>query len=477
MTKGAAFHRLLVVVLFFIVAIYAASWFMTKNDEDLSPDAAAWLSAPAEARVAPEENAHYYLLGFNAPEGGNPEALGLEISKANGERMAQGDLTPLYSSSLVEVDRLAFLGVPLPFDEAFIADEARVRDMAADNVELMHRYQVLVSLPHLQPGPDSQTMVHDYAEVLKCHAMRQALFVLDAMGEDPAGAIADLSRETAFWRMTAAESGMLLFKILAKDVILGNYSLLLKVANARPEVLLDGQSLAQARAMTEPATAEELDWTPIYTQRFRDLARILDAPPALGDLGEAGADAFGSTLAYAFLRPLLAKNTTLNIAQAIYACRARAASLPSAMDGAYNACDLQLHDYAAWGMASLNNPFGRRMLLLAEDSYRERVREFHVRENLLPRMLRAWIEMLVAGVDEADAQAFLTELPETERDPFTGLPFHYDADGKALTATGVTLPIVWPQTPLTGMSDSEPTAGEQAPAAAPEAAPEVAPNP
>lgn len=446
MAKGTMFRRLILLVLLIVIAVFAVSWFMTRGDEELSPEAQAWLTQPAEASADSMDNAYFYLLGFTAPQGTNPMELGRAISTANRERMNQGDFSAIFSSTLTETQALTFVGAPEPFAEEFMADTDAIMAMAQDNAELMRRYAAMIELPHFQPGPDVDTLVPESADMVKCHALYQALYLINIQGPDPASAVVDLARETAFWRMTAAQSHMLLFKILAMNAMMSNSTLVSQTLNAIPDLIKDPRVLEAVMAMTAPATAEELDWTPIYVQRYRDLSRLLASPPPLSQMGDAGQQAFGSNLLYALLRPLLAEHATLNRAQALYECRSAAATNPPSLDAAFAACTQQLTDYSAWSMDSLSNPFGRRMLLLAQDDYSQYVREFHMRFNLLPRMVRAWALMLSSSVSADQAQEFLDSLGNDARDPFTGRPFEYDPEQQAIVATNVTLSIEWPQT-------------------------------
>ncbi|THB63592.1 MAG: hypothetical protein D6E12_16570 [Desulfovibrio sp.] len=457
-------RTVLILLLLIVALIYGASWFLTSKEKDLSPESLAWLQAPEESTLSPARNAHYYLLGFRAPAASDPVTLGQEISNVNHQRMAEGDFTASFSNQLVDTPFLAYNGDLLLLDMDVIANADFIEQARERNALLLERYETLLAYTSFEPGKDNLCIVHDTEDLLACRNLYLVSAKLKAAQGQGVQAIEDVARDSAFWRMATAQSNMFLFKILGKDTALTDMVVVVDILGQHPELAHDTRAMELIMDITAPASPEELDWTPVYVQRFRDFVSIAASPPPyenFGEFEELRDKAFSSSLIYSALKPLYSPEATINDLQKLFACRAQASTLPPAeLESAFAACEQGLAENSAWSLDSLTNPLGRRLLLLASDNYLGHLKEFHMRYTVVPRIVRVWAKALAADIREEGFQDYLNGLPLEEQDPFTHAPFHYETLQQAVYGSDVIVPITWPDPDLTPDTPDDPDQAE-----------------
>lgn len=445
--------RFLAKFLFYIALLGGAAYgvlylYNTYLDQPLTPEEQAWLE-PMEERAAPQDNGWIYALGFTAEAGADPHTVGLAMRNA-----ALADPTspaPDYKAALLGAAPLSLAGeLPAGIMDAHyfhvdqcLLHQAELMQLAADNKELLERYDALTAYPDWDLGPlpapkdFTQTTLLDTA-LLKL--MLQAIKLGDL--PDPANpstmALSDtrtsqvldeIEADLAFWRMALARGDGYMDKATPLFICIASFRMLSDLAADRP---LSPENSVRLAAMCAPLSEQERDAS---RGRHKALARIMayiESKPGYQDLPENFAAGTPAVLYY-LMQPLYQPGHT---AHALHDLMLRQTQPPGPeQEPALSHAQFQeeVRAFASMDWHSLRNPYGRFMLgNLAEPV----MPGFTATSKLFNEHVRLLALRLTLGngpLDYEATRAVLADSPPWLRDPSNGAAAELSPDNAWLS--------------------------------------------
>ena len=362
-------------------------------DEELSPQAAAWLENDG---VVPnkEENSHYLLLGIEAPAGSSIREYGEARIEKIVQVESEGLQHDLYDDELYLPDgfdhdaqiEAVGMGGLCELSEGNCLDayhsDVEVLLTQGDNALLLERYRELSSLQHYQ----SVAPIGLYTPFPRYHlligAQRLRLASIGSLFLDGgrSEALDELAADLRYARMLMVEADTLIvrmvaIKMMANDLHL--YSQLLDQA--------DGGAVIQAVAAIAPLSESERDFVGIFSGEFRFQAslfgQMVDIP--MGELTGSGEWALDYLLGLLPIR----QNRMLNIVHAHSAKVIELSGLPpSRLEARFEQVTEELIMTPGPG-DYLYDPVGSVLLGIAVSDYSDYLLQHHNLDGLI-RLVR-----------------------------------------------------------------------------------------
>jgi hypothetical protein len=419
-----AMKRLKYFIIFFYLTLFI---FLGVYDERLAPDLARELAKPCP-KVNEPDNAWLAMLGIDAPKGTSPIAYGAKQMRDIEEAIKDGKSTgEVISVSLANKSFLAFKGKLPPFygkeSKGFMAysmtHPTEVESLWRDNVELLRRYEQLLSLTSFNE-PLAYGFYSPFPHFVPTRSCQQLLFLRIATQAGQGDLIHALTRlhdDMAFWRIVAQDSRTLISKIISISALSNDLRFAAELGSSRP---LSPPELALAKEILHPF-----------------------------DRGEASlAKAFQGETLYSFYgmelttwstlkrwnpeRLFVKHNATINRIHSYYSDYARQAVLPPQQ----YAEEQKRHaarkaDSFKIGMPGLYNPAGETLALLAIPQFFGYIEKGHNMEGL--RRL-ALLKVLAHAEEVASERmpAFLGAHAAVLGDPYTSKPMKWDAKNRRI---------------------------------------------
>lgn len=417
-------------------------------DEELKPETAALMAAPALGKVD-EQNGYVDFLGMGAPPKADIAAWGREIAKAYAAQAEPGfRLTPQWEAQVkahIQATREAAGWCTLQTEDCLaLAKLGRDSRLAnPQNDEVLRRYRIVREKPvfaDVPGGSDMLSRLPDYSQLTNGAALARFDIAAKAAAGDIADAVAELEREVAFHRRML-EGGRTLITVmiaqamLSRDLLLASELLRLGgegVVPLRPR-LASLVEFPVGTASVEAAMRNEasmgLAFTAGLPARLRteqDVVRNLGLVPAVSGFPRSQVSL------------LMRENETLNRVAARYADVLSLARAPAQEFGearkAFAARQSQPAQ-AAW-YDDYVNPLGRQVAdeIVADfGSYLARIHDLEA----LRRAVRLQAVMAEKGIVEpAEMAVFVAgEGAKAAPDPHTGKPFAFDPATKRLSFT------------------------------------------
>lgn len=424
-------------------------------DEDLNPAAKPVLEIPAMT-LAPERNGYLYLAGFGAAPDKNPHAVGKEIERITQAHYRQAD-SWLTAPKIDE--KVAGRGILFPHGaldkicdarkqpclDRYLAEAAKINELARANALILERYQRLIAYP----GYQDRTLYtyHDpipaYGGVAVASRMTMARAALRvAAGQHRQGAEA-IASDVRFWRRVLANSSTLIGKMVAVRRIEDDLKLLNELI-ARYPAFAREQAVLLA-GVTHPLSIAEAELCSVLNQELTVGVRYIyflgqsrwkrrnEMREAIGYLGSSALSRLSLLAPIGFL-----PNASLNLANdlnvaAVSFCGAKPSALGGAVAESKSRVETVMKNRAS-GLDLLYNPLGKLIMDVATpalEDYRYRLIDLdgYLRATALHARIRA------TGTPDNAVPGFIAQAGAAYHDPYTDKPIVWDAKARTLTIT------------------------------------------
>lgn len=216
-----------------VVAIFGGFLLINVFDEELKPEAAAYVQLP-KPRFADGENAYFAFMGFLAPAGAQPHAVGREIIAAYETALAKNPFLDTFKADdYLKGAKLSVQGKPESCDpgkerclDRYLADEALFRQLLSDNQVLLERYRALYSYPHFEETATPGIAAPIAGFPVRLVPLVNAEIAFDVQRGEYSRALDRLEQDIAFWRRLLRESRTLVSKMVAVGALHRDYRLL-----------------------------------------------------------------------------------------------------------------------------------------------------------------------------------------------------------------------------------------------------------
>jgi hypothetical protein len=415
--------RLLLVLLLLLALPAALLFAINLRDEPLMPEAAGFASPPP-VRVPKEQNAFYYVAGFEAPASEDPHKAGvawLEALDAAQQKLLSGADAPWPAQprGLAKIEAYC-----IPEKSScirWLSESTEGRPALADNAPVVARYRRVLAFPAYVEALDTRLSAHPVPRYVS-FVNAQRFFLLDVAQRLERGeideALGALRAEIAFDRRMLAGSRTFLHKMMAvaqlqRTAVFASDALTVYRQQIGPRAA----SLADA---LKPMSSEERALAPALRSEFVMAATALEPARLHRELARFGA---ARTLA----RPFYKHRATVNMAY----------RLAQAWSDVDNAPALQLGDgfirakeaEPEFSMRrAVYNPVGKLLFhnnVPQLTDYFERVHD----TDALVRLVALQAAIVAEDVKPDEVPAFAKRVAN----PHTGKPFTWDPATKQLS--------------------------------------------
>lgn len=426
---------------------------INQFDEDLNPAVKPMLELPA-ARLAPEQNGYFLLLGFNAAADKDPHAVGVEIDKR--VRAHYRDSGSLLAGPKIDAS-VAGQAPPLPKDIRNFCDPARqacldayretskLADLEKQAALYLERYARLIAYSGYEDRPffTFNDLFPVYGEV----TFTSRLAIAGAARKITAGQHREgaerIARDIRFWRRAQAGSNHLLGKMLAANRIFADLKLLNELIARYPDFA--AQQAKHLAEMTRPYSPAEVDYCSVlrYEQAtaMRQLNALGQAPwnsrQEMRDfaklIGSFKVDNLATVAPVGYL-----PNATLNLLFELNTTQAPVCSAaPDALLQAEQEAKTRLvavMEQRTGGLAKLYNPTGKAIINAVYPEYED----YHLRLHDLDGYLRATAlhaRIRATGSKGNAIPALIAQAGAAYHDPYTGKLIVWNAEARTLAVT------------------------------------------
>jgi hypothetical protein len=415
--------RLVLVILAVAVLALAFALVVNLRDEPLLAEAAEFMKAPAAA-VPKEQNAYYYVVGFEAPLNEDPHKAGLAwldaLDAAQQKLLAGADAPwPPQPRGLAKIE--AYCIPEKASCIRWLKETTEGRPALADNAPAVARYRRVLAYPAYAEATDPRLYSYPLPRYL-AFANAQRFLLLDIAQRLERGeideALATLRDEIAFDRRMLAGSRTLLHKMVAagqlqRAALFASDAL----ATYRKEIGPRAATLAEA---LKPLTADERALTPPLRSELVMGATSLE--PA-----RWRAEDMGLGIDTRILRPFYQHRATVNLiyrlTQAWSAVdNAPASELGVAMIRAKEA-EPQFSPRRA-----VYNPVGKVLFFNNLPQLTGSFERMHDTDALV-RLVALQADIVAQDVKPDDVPAFSKRM----LNPYTGKPFAWDGNKQQLS--------------------------------------------
>ncbi len=258
-TWSLAFLALMTAVATFLVVAAGAgalglTWMVME--EPPSPTYQSLTIAPPRIISDPKKNGYLFLLGFDAPAGGDPVQTGYERKAEERDRVAArvcmgGEDAKENRGSTGASEQVTRVWVRRGDVLSQIKGQGgAIRSMAARESTALGRYQQWLGMPFDDWG-FGQLLTPNCAHVLMAHR----LFLLEGFNQDLATGVDRLETDVQSWRSALGQSKTLTMKMLAVTAVQDDAAV---VSGLLSRVDLDAAALARLSKMVRPLDQVEL---------------------------------------------------------------------------------------------------------------------------------------------------------------------------------------------------------------------------
>jgi hypothetical protein len=422
-----------------LVALFGAAVAYYSFDDELSPDAKAFLAAPSLGEPT-DANGYVAFLGMGAPAGHDPMAWGRKVLAAFRAHDAEGFKRDAAWENTVKPQLGYSKDLPwcAPEKQSCLAlarekGEALAK-LLEDNREMLARYRTMRDKPVFEEAyfsPRADAPLPPYLLIPNSQSLALLAVMRQATAGSLDGAIGELEQETAFHGRFAASARHLIGKSVAAVLIARDALVLsdLIAANKAGIAPYGARIEAMARRLEADLALREplLTWE-IYVgaKQAAELGRRTphgspDAP------GNVLIDALGALI----YRPNASVNDLVASHKEQLAILGKG---PLNFDQALAKAEEAARRLESPGWTDvLHNPVGSLLLSLAPPSYGEFFARTYNAAGLL-RLVALQAALAARGIDspEAIAQFLASETAKPYADPFTGKPMAWDGSARQL---------------------------------------------
>jgi hypothetical protein len=443
--------KVLLALLGAVVAVLLVVAGINQFDEDLNPAVKPMLDLPA-ARLAPEQNGYFLILGFNAAADKDPHAVGMEIDKR--VRAHYSNSGSFLTGPRIDAS-VAGQAPPLPKDIRSFCDPGRqacldayreaskLADLEKQVALYLKRYARLIAYPGYEDRPlfTFNDLFPVYGEVTFASRLAVAGAArMIAAGQHREGA-ERIASDLRFWRRAQAGSNHLLGKMLAANRISADLKLLNELIARYP--VFAAQQATQLVEMTRPFSPSEIEYRTVLRHEqaaaMRQLHALGQAPWNTREEMRDFAKFIGSlkvdnlaTVAPAGYLP----NATLNL---LFELNTTQAPVWSAAPGVLPQVEQEVRtrlmavmQQRTGGLAMLYNPTGKAILNATYPEFEN----YHFRLHDLDGYLRATAlhaRIRATGSKGSAIPTLIAQAGAAYYDPYTGKPMVWNAEKHSLS--------------------------------------------
>jgi len=415
--------RLAIVVFGLAILAFAFVLVLNLRDEPLAPEALDFMKTPPPA-VGKDQNAFFYVAGFEAPAAEDPHKAGLawlQAVDATQQKLLSGAdaAWPEQPRGLPKIEAYC-----IPEKSScirWLKETTEGPPALKDNAPIVARYRRVLSYPGYAEAVDPQLYTYPLPRYL-AFGNAQRFFLLDIAQRLERGEIeeslAALRDEIAFDRRMLAGSRTFFHKMIAAAE-------LQRAALFASDVLrtYGDQIGPQAATLIEalkPLTAEERALTPALRTEMITAASALDPARWRGEEPKLGIDR-------KLLKPFYQHRATVNM---IYRVTQAWIDVDNASSADLGAALLKAKEAEPQFSVrrAIYNPVGKMLFfnnLPHLNAYFERVHD----TDVLVRLVSLHAEIVAQGVKPDDVAAFSKKTPN----PYTGKPFNWDPNTRQLS--------------------------------------------
>lgn len=398
------------------------------SDEDLDTEAARWLE-PEVGIPAPESNAYYWIQGFEAPAGQDPQIVGMAHAEAISaallvrEQSGRFDVSPPAKGIRLsdEVEDVLCKQEDPDCPAQIARSHATIRQGMGDAQVLVGRYRALYNRPfYHDPNPSTfDAPIPSFGALLTIQRLILANAWLDAQAGRIDDAAAALEQDLHWSRRLLGNAQGLIPKMVATALVRQDLHLLAHLLDLGTAPSIEGLV-----GRLSPLAPVEYDLGPSMRLEFAIAADFFRTLPRVAAL--SGEDYAPHLPRGAALLPLKVK-TTLNRTFASYRGIAQISRLDHR---AFAEQAAALHPFEPGVWDYVLNPVGTILLQIATPAFAQYYARLRDLEGLI-RLARIKQMVLTQGIAADAVPALLATLPLGLRNPFTGAPM----DWHAATAT------------------------------------------
>ena len=409
------------VLIVFGLAIVALAFALVVNlrDEPLVGEAAELMKAPA-ASVPKEQNAFYYVVGFEAPLKEDPHKAGLawlDALDTTQQKLLSGGAEAPWPPQPRGLAKIEAYCIP---EKAscirWLKDTTEGRPALADHAPIVARYRRVLAYPAYAEATDPRLYSYPLPRYV-AFGTAQRFLLLDIAQRLERGeideALAALRDEIAFDRRMLAGSRTLLHKMIAAAELQRAAVFASDVlATYRKEIGPRAATLAQA---LKPLTADERALAPALRTDFVVAATSLE-PRRLR------AEDLGLRVDTRLVRPFYQHRATVNMIYRLTQAWSAVDNVPASELGVAMIRAKEAEpQFSARG--AIYNPVGKALFFNNLPQLTASFERVHDTDALV-RLVGLQAEIVAQDVKADDVPAFAKRMP----DPYTGKPFAWNAD-------------------------------------------------
>lgn len=416
-------------------------------DEDLKPEALAFVADFSGETITPEQNGYFAWVGLRVPVGEHPHTRGMQIVARLNKKL---DTVPHDIHDIIDLDTV--LGPKaLKFtnnlanlcgrDATGCLDRYRVKStdiekQVRENKVLLERYRALYRYPHFHETLKPRYYALFFYDPGSVSSLARAQHALHALRGDPLLALRQLRDDTQFWRRTLAETRGLVGKMIAVAAIHRNAQLISEIVASYPT---DKTALAQTVQAVLPLTDLERDLTKVYRNEFAInmyLFSTLSAEqptPCTTESINCAVDKLTRTFLF---KPHASTNQSFERFSEIAATSRLPA--PEFLKGKKERLASDQYDWKWWlsSWCFAYNPVGKILNAISVAPYGSYTARVHNLDGFL-RLVSLSLAAKQQSVRAADMPAFLARAQPNLRNPYTNEPMFWDSNNRTIYFNGM----------------------------------------
>jgi len=411
-------------------------------DREVKAEAIAFADF-SDDEVPEQDNGYFNWVGFFAPVGEKPHAVGVTTVALINQKIAPYSLETIIDPvSLLGPEALKFKGdvTGLCGREShdclsrYQAKTTEIKKWLVENRVLLERYRALYAYPEFRETIQPRLRAPTFYQPSLAASLARAQRALAALRGDPHTALRELHDDTKYWRRILQQSRSLISRMVAVAAIQSNTQLVSEIVAA---MSIDRQALTIASQTSQPLTGPERNLSKVFRYElgfaidvFSNISLYKNDPCPF----DSWADCLSGTL----LSTVLFKpNATINLSYARLARLAELASLPAPEWHTQTQARRKERGRASapfvWHI--FYNPVGKILDAIAEQPYENYSGRIHNLDGFL-RLVSLQTAVKRAGIHDSAVEKFLVDTAPEQRNPYTGEAMQWDARSRAIYFNG-----------------------------------------
>lgn len=424
-----------------IVVCFSGFLFLINTalfDEELKPELVA-LMEKSGRNVPAQENAYFFLVGFNAEENNNPHAAGTSYTNAIQSIINDNYMTEFpadFDRQYLGTQQLTLTHIDIVDDEIcslsidgnrgclqeILDSEDVILLNTEQNRSLLERYKQLIQYPHFNINyiPSASAPIPNYMTLLYLHKLYLYETYISYL-DDPETLIYSIHKDAEFWRMMLSETNDLLSRMIAIKAVARNTAFL---SGLMTTDAFDKINIALIHKTVRSLNPEEIDMSTVFVNELKFNIKMISAL-RVEDLADSSFIKWDEAMGYRFL---MQKNATLNMAYDQFNEFILLASMTgndyyqSIKDYAPN----KLHEWSP-GLHHIYNPGGKMLIAIGTPDFERYISRAH---DLAAYMNLVGLQLELVTTD-SDAENVIAN--SKFNNPYTGNAMDLDIDNRIIS--------------------------------------------